>query len=113
MPYKTPYPGRLREVIEIGDTINTINRNGYPVATDSVVCTVCAEVEDVSSKWIYAADVEAAKRQTRYIIRWRSDVREGMWVEHRGVRRTITGIGECDTVRRYMRLVTEVVEGVH
>ena len=112
MAFKQPWTGMLRETIVIGDTVNEINENGYPEDTDTIVATVRAAIEDTSSRWIYAADAEAAQRQTRYIIRWRGDVREGMWIEHQGVRRTITGVGACDDVRRYMRLITERVEGV-
>ena len=36
-----PHPGDLRHRIEIGYTKNVINENGYPEATDVVLCRGC------------------------------------------------------------------------
>ena len=109
---KMPHPGDLRHMIVIGNTVNEINDNGYPEDTDVTVCRVWAGMEDASGRWFESADAENAQRGIRFIIRWRSDVITGMWVEHGGKRYTITDIGEYDFKRRYMQLTTECVEGV-
>lgn len=109
---RIPHPGELNTRVEIGVTMNTVGENGYPACTDSIVATVWAGVEDGASKWFYAADSDVARRGISFIIRWRQDVRPGMWIRFRGVRYLITEIGEYDFRRRYMRLVTQAQEGV-
>jgi len=109
---KMPHPGDLRHMVTIGSTVNDVNENGYPEEAESVLCRVWAGMEDASGRWFESADAENAQRGIRFIIRWRSDVRAGMWVEYEGQRHTITEIGEYDFRRRYMQLTTERVEGV-
>ena len=99
-------------MIAIGNTVNEINDNGYPEDTDVTVCRVWAGMEDASGRWFESADAENAQRGIRFIIRWRSDISAGMWVEYEGKRHTITDIGEYDFKRRYMQLTTERIEGV-
>ena len=110
---KMPHPGDLRHMIVIGNTVNEINDNGYPEDTDVTVCRVWAGMEDASGRWFESADAENVQRGIRFIIRWRSDISAGMWVEYEGKRHTITDIGEYDFKRRYMKLTTESVKGVN
>ena len=109
---KTPRPGDLRHRISIGSAGSEINENGYPEDGDSVLCTVWAGVEDASGKWLESADAENALRGIHFIIRWRTGIMPGMWIEHESKRYTITAIGEYDFKRRYMELSAERVEGV-
>lgn len=112
MPNRTPHPGDMTHMIAIGETVNAINENGYPVEADSTVCTVHAAIEDASGRWFFGGDADAVRREIRFVIRWRSDVAEGMWVEYDGKRRTITQITEYDYRKRYMLLATQNIEGV-
>lgn len=108
-----PHPGQLRHRLQIGHTVNTVNENGYPVETDTVICSVWTGIEDDSSRYFFSGDTENAERGLAFIIRWRSDVRPGMWVLWNGEKRVITQIGEYDFKGRYMRLVTSASKGVH
>jgi len=108
-----PHPGELRHMVEICQTINTVNENGYPVAADQVVCRVWAAAEDDSSRYFFSADSENAERGLAFIVRWRSDIQPGMWVMWNGERQIITKLGEYDFKRRYMKLSTEAVKGVN
>ena len=111
---KIPHPGDLRHRVEIGQTINTVNENGFPVESESVICTVWAGLEDntSSSGFLYASDAENARKARVFIIRWREGIAEGMWVRHDGEKFPITQVGEYDFKRRYLRLTTQSTKGV-
>ena len=109
---KIPHPGELRHLVEIGRTVNAVSENGYPVETDQTVCRVWAAAEDDSSRYFFAADAENAGRGLAFIIRWRADVRPGMWVKWNGEKHNVTALGEYDFKRRYLKLTTESAKGV-
>lgn len=110
---RVPHPGDLRHLVKIGQTINTVNENGYPVEMDQVLCRVWAAAEDDSSRFFFSADAENAERGLCFIIRWRSDIRPGLWIMWNNEKQLITKLGEYDFKRRYMKLTTESVKGVH
>lgn len=112
MQRNIPHPGQLRNLVEIGRTVNTSNENGYPIETDEIVCRVWAAVEDDSSRYVVAGDAETAERGLRFLVRWRGDVQSGMWVLWNGEKQTITKLGEYDFKRRYLRLTTLSSKGV-
>ena len=112
MQRNIPHPGQLRHMIEIGRTVNAVNENGYPIETDEVVCRVWAAVEDDSSRYLIAGDAETAERGLRFIIRWRGDIRPGMWVRFRDEKHQIEKVEEYDFRRRYLKLTTESSKGV-
>ena len=109
---RIPHPGQLRHMVEIGRTVNAVNENGYPVETDEVVCRVWVAVEDGSSRYLIAGDVEIATRGLIFIIRWRGDILPGMWVRFREERNRIEKVEEYDFRRRYLKLTTESSKGV-
>lgn len=108
-----PHPGQLRHMVEIGQTVSTVNENGYPVETDRVICRVWVAAEDDSSRYFFSADAENAERGLCFIIRWREGIRPGMWIMWNGEKQLITKLGEYDFKRRYMKLTTESVKGVN
>ena len=59
---KMPHPGQLRHLLEIGQTVNGKNENGYPAPEDSIICTVWAAVEDDSSRFYFTGDADNAER---------------------------------------------------
>ncbi len=113
IPLHIPHPGQLRHMVEIGQTTNTVNDNGYPVETDQVLCRVWAAAEDASSRYFFSAGAENSEHGLAFIIRWREGIRPGMWVMWNGEKQIITKLDEYDFKRRYMRLTTESVKGVH
>ena len=110
---KIPHPGELRQLVEIGKTVNIVNENGFPVETEQVVCQVWAKAEDGDSRYFTSGDAENTERGIWFTIRWRNDVRPGMWVLWNGQKQIITEICELDFKRRYLRLTTKAVKGVH
>ena len=109
---KMPHPGQLRYLVEIGQTVNGKNENGYPAPEDSIICRVWAAVEDDSSRFYFTGDADNAKRGLAFIIRWRADIRPGMWIIWNGEKQTITKLGEYDFKHRYLKLTTESIKGV-
>ena len=112
MQMKLPRPGQLRHLVDVGRTVNTANENGYPVEMEEVLCRVWAAVEDGSSRFLIAGDVETAARGLIFIIRWRGDILPGMWVRFREERNRIEKVEEYDFGRRYLKLTTESSKGV-
>lgn len=108
----TPHPGGLKHMIGIGETLNTVNENGFPEETDTVLHTVWAAVEDDSSRRYHGADADNAERGLIFMIRWIEGIRPGMWVQWNNEKHLITHIGEYDFMRRYLRLHTQSTKGV-
>ena len=67
-------------MIEIGYTVNEVNANGYPEPTDVVLCRVWASATDAGNQHYRSADVMNTEAVVNFTIRWRSDVKPGMWV---------------------------------
>ena len=107
-----PKPGELDTPIDIYRTVNAINDNGYAVPTDELVCHVWANVQDASSQYARAADADVSTRGVKFIIRTRSDVREGQVIVYNGRRQNIETIGTFGRLSPYMELFTKSVEGV-
>ena len=107
-----PHPGQLRHMVSIGQTVNEINENGYPAETDTILCRVWADVKDDSSGYTHTGEADTAERGLCFVIRWRGDIRPGMWVLWRDEKQRITRLGEYDFKRRYLKLITESVKGV-
>ena len=107
-----PHPGELNTPVDIYSTTNTINENGYPVETDTLVCHVWADVQDASNRYFRTADADAAETGLTFFIRWRNDIQLGMWVMWNGERQYIEQIGQLDFRHRYLQLTTKSVKGV-
>jgi SPP1 family predicted phage head-tail adaptor len=114
--YKTfesdPHPGDLRNLIEIGYTENIINENGYPEPTDTVVCKVWAAAADAGNQHFRAADTVNSEAVINFTIRFREDIKPGMWVKFRDEKWIISTLGEYEFKRRYLGLKASIVKGV-
>ncbi|MEE3469022.1 MAG: phage head closure protein, partial [Eubacterium sp.] len=106
-----PHPGELRHKIEIGYTENTINENGYPAPTDVVVCRVWAAVTDAGNQHYRAADVMNTEAVINFTIRYREDIKPGMWVRFQGDKWNISTLGEYSFKRTYLGLKASLAKG--
>ena len=88
-PMKIPHPGELRQLVEIGRTVHEINENGFSVETEQVICQVWAKAEDCDSRYFTSGGAENTERGIWFTIRWRNDVRPGMWVLWNGQKQTV------------------------
>lgn len=79
-------PAKYRHFITIRDGVNDTTRNEYYERTGSgvVVAYVWAEKQDWSGKELVEGGKETPMIYTRFIIRWRDDVKPDMTVEHGG-----------------------------
>ena len=107
-----PHPGDLRNLVEIGYTENAINENGYPNPTDVVVCRVWASTIDAGNQHYRAADVMNAEAVINFAIRYRTDIKPGMWVRFRGEKWRISTLGEYAFKRKYLGLKASFSMGV-
>ena len=108
----TPHPGDLRHLVEIGYTENTINENGYPEATDVVLCRVWADAVDAGNQHYRSADVMNTEAVINFTIRYRSDIKPGMWVRFKGEKWSISTLGEYQFRRTYLGLKASLSKGV-
>ena len=98
-----PHPGDLRHLVEIGYTENTVNQNGYPVPHDVV---------DAGNQHYRAADVMNTEAVINFTIRYRADIKPGMWVRFRGEKWDISTLGEYAFKRTYLGLKASLSKGV-
>ena len=109
----TPHPGNLRNLVEIGYTENAINENGYPEPTNRVVCKVWAAAVDAGNQHYRAADTVNSEAVINFTIRYRGDIKPGMWVKFRDEKWIISTLGEYEFKRRYLGLKASNVKGIN
>ena len=107
-----PHPGDLRHLVEIGYTENVINANGYPEANDVVICRVWSAVTDAGNQHFRSADVMNTEAVINFTIRYRSDIKPGMWVRWQGEKWNISTLGEYQFRRSYLGLKASIAKGV-
>ena len=107
-----PHPGNLRHLVEIGYTENSINENGYPEPKDVVVCKVWSAVTDAGNQHYRSADVMNTEAVINFTIRYRDDVKPGMWVRFRDKKWLISTLGEYGFRGDYLGLKASLSEGV-
>jgi SPP1 family predicted phage head-tail adaptor len=107
-----PHPGDLKHLIQIGYTESPVNENGYPVARDVIVCKAWAAVTDAENQHYRAADAMNAEAVINFTIRYRSDIKPGMWVLFQGDKWNISTLGEYGFKRAYLGLKASIAKGV-
>ena len=108
----TPHPGDLCHLVEIGYTENVINENGYPEPTDVVVCKVWSAVTDAGSQYYHSADAMNTETVVNFTIRYRGDIKPGMWVLFQGDKWNISAVGSRNYKRAYLNLKASITKGV-
>lgn len=107
-----PHPGDLNQIVEIGYTENTVNENGYPNPTDVIICRVWAAVVDAGNQNYRAADVKNTEAVLNFTIRYRTDIKPGMWVKFQDEKWIISTLGEYQFKRSYLGLKASLAKGV-
>ena len=107
-----PHPGDLRHLVDIGYTENRINENGYPEPTDVVLCRVWASATDAGNQHYHSADVMNMEAVINFTIRWRSDVKPGMWVRFEDEKWDISTLGVYGLSHNYLGLKANIAKGV-
>ena len=108
----TPHPGDLKHRVEIGYTVNAVNENGYPDEKDVVICTVWASATDAGNQHYRSADVMNTEAVVNFTIRYRDDIKPGMWVRFRGEKWFISTLGEYSFQRTYLGLKASMQKGI-
>lgn len=108
----TPHPGDLHFRVDIGYTENTVNENGYPEAKDVILCSVWAAATDAGNQHYRSADVMNTEAVVNFTIRYRDDVKPGMWVLFRNEKWYISTLGEYSFKKTYLGLKASQAKGV-
>ena len=91
----TPHPGDLCHLVEIGYTENAINAN-----------------VDAGNQHYRAADVMNTEQVINFTIRYRRDVKPGMWVKFQDEKWIISTLGEYSFKKTYLGLKASIAKGV-
>ena len=108
----TPHPGDLKHRVQIGYTENIVNPNGYPDEHDVVICRVWASATDAGNQHYRSADVMNTEQVVNFTIRYREDIKPGMWVKFRGEKWIISTLGEYSFQRSYLGLKASMQKGI-
>lgn len=108
----TPHPGDLKNRVQIGYTENRINDNGYPAPLDVVLCEVWASAIDAGNQHFRSADVMNTEQVVNFTIRYRDDVKPGMWVKFRDEKWNISTLGYYGFSKTYLGLKASLAKGV-
>ena len=71
-----------------------------------------ASVVDAGNQHYRAADVMNTEQVINFTIRYRSDIKPGMWVRFRGEKWDISTLGEYSFKRTYLGLKASLSKGV-
>lgn len=105
-----PSAGELNQRLEIVSVINTIDAEGYPEETSVSVCE-CWGQAIISGDAAYEA-ANAATETGAYLftIRWRNDVKVGMYVHFEGKYYLINALNDFDNKKAFLGMKTSVSE---
>ena len=107
-----PHPGDLRHLVEIGYTREYHQRQRLPRTQRCGVCKVWAACTDAGNQHYRAADVMNTEQVINFTIRYRDDIKPGMWVRFRGEKWDISTLGEYSFKRTYLGLKASLSKGV-
>ena len=108
----TPHPGDLKHRVDIGYTESAANENGYPEEHDVIVCRVWASATDAGNQHYRSAYVMNTEAVINFTIRYRPDIKPGMWVLFQGKKWYISTLGEYSFQKTYLGLKASIAEGV-
>ena len=107
-----PHPGDLRHMIEMGSIDIHIIDIASPWPADVVVVGVSAGVMDGGNQHYRSADVMNTEAVINFTIRYREDIKPGMWVRFQGDKWNISTLGEYSFKRTYLGLKASIAKGV-
>lgn len=103
--------GMLNQRIAIGYTDNYADVDGYPTGADHVIARCWAYVRDGGRQDFDNAGTHNAEIALNFTVRWRTDVKPGMWIDFRGERYTISALGYHEFRKKYLGMKAAVVRG--
>ena len=98
--------------MQIGYTESIANENGYPEERDVIICRVWASATDAGNQHYRSADVMNTEQVVNFTIRYRDDIKPGMWVLFRGEKWYISTLGEYSFQRTYLGLKASMQKGI-
>ena len=106
--------GRLVAIDRDPEAVKTATERlaGYPEPKDVVVCKVWAACTDAGNQHYRAADVMNTEQVINFTIRYRDDIKPGMWVRFREEKWDISTLGEYSFKRTYLGLKASLSKGV-
>ena len=85
---------------------------GDPEPKDVVLCRVWASAVDAGNQHYRAADVMNTEQVINFTIRYRRDVKPGMWVKFQDEKWIISTLGEYSFKKTYLGLKASIAKGV-
>ncbi len=81
-------------------------------ALEDLICRVWAAVVDAGNQHYRAADVMNTEAVINFTIRYRTDIKPGMWLRFQGEKWNISTLGEYQFKRTYLGLKASIAKGV-
>lgn len=107
-----PKPGMLREHIGIYQAVNTINAEGYPVNTPTLICNTRAFAVNAGNEEFRSADTMSSEIVVNFSIRYRKDVTVGQWIKFREKWYNIIFVDSYGFTKQYLGLKATLTEGI-
>jgi SPP1 family predicted phage head-tail adaptor len=104
------WAGKLDRQIKLLHETTEYNEMNEPIQVWEQVATMWANVQHKTVEEIIAGQAVRAVKQTRFLVRWRTDINEKDRIEHDGLQYLITGLAEMGR-REMLEITTEHVEG--
>lgn len=102
-------PGKLRHRVTFKAPLTTQDAAGQPVAGHTDVCTVWADVRYLGGIETIKADAPTSTARASVRIRRRTDVHDGLVLQHAGRLHKITAVLPDEQHREFLDVVCEVV----
>lgn len=77
-----------------------------------MVCKAWASVIDAGNQHFRSSDAMSTEQVLNFTIRYRADVKAGMWVRFQGEKWTISTLGEYSFQKTYLGLKASIAKGV-
>lgn len=107
-----PTAGDLNQRIRILAMQNTLDADGYAEETEKQICRVWAQVVQSGDSTFETANNNMQATALNFAIRYRKDIREGMFVEFEDERYRIVAIGGFEFKKDFIGMKTVKAEAI-
>jgi len=102
--------GELNKRIEIITTENSHDDEGFPISQEVTLYRPWAKITHVSGSEIYKSNSDFARSSTRFLIRYRADLKEEHKIKYKNNLYNIKYINNYKEEDRFIEILAELVK---